>query len=160
MSSILSCDKQDHIKGQISPSFFVGKYSDINPFFSSSEARRLNAYIAVACFHGGTKFASRLSDTLLMPFPDEDIVGELTTSHILDTGTYDEIISAARDLDHVLKINHSGFVMLKISPFHTEYIDGMISGPRTFYKLNKNPKAPKRKVTTGRKVRNGHKFLL
>lgn len=123
MSSILSCDKQDHIKGQISPSFFVGKYSDVNPFFSSSEARRLNAYIAVARFH--------------------DIVGELTTSHILDTGTYDEIISAARDLDHVLKITRSSLVVLKTSPFRTEYID-----------------APKRKVTTGRKVRNGHKFFL
>jgi hypothetical protein len=124
----------------------------LTPFFSLSEARRLNAYIAVAHFHGETEFASRLSDTLLMPFPDEDIVRELTTSHILDTGTYDEIISAAHDLDHVLKINCSSFVVLKTSPFHTEYIDGMISGPCTFYKLNKTPKAPKRKVTNGRKV--------
>ncbi|KAG1848669.1 hypothetical protein F4604DRAFT_1687631 [Suillus subluteus] len=122
MSPILSCDKLDHIKGSIPTSFFIGKYIDVNPFFTPSECRRLNAYISVACFHGEHEFASRLSDALLMPFPDEDIVGELTTSHTFDTGTFDNIISAAQDLDHVLKVHRSGIIVLKTSPFCSKII--------------------------------------
>lgn len=128
--------------------FLLGSTAALT-LFSLTKARRLNAYIAMAHFHGKTKFASRLSDTLLMPFPDKDIVGELTVSHILDTGTYDEIITMACDLDCVLKINRSGIIVLKMSPFRTQYLDDTISGPRTFHKLNKNSTARKSKVTNG-----------
>jgi hypothetical protein len=160
MSSILSCDKTDHVKGGISASFFIGKFNDVNPFFTPSESRRLNAYIAVARFHGETEFASRLSDTLLMPFPDEDIVGELTISHTLDSGTYDDIIAAARELDDLLNIRRSGIVILKTSPLRSVIYPGTISGPRAFYVLNESKEDPKKRLVNGRKIRSKHKFFL
>jgi hypothetical protein len=159
-SSILSCDQLDHIKGGISPSFFIGKYNDVNPFFTPSESEHLNAYISVARFHGEIEFASKLSDTLLMPFPDEDIVSELTTSQILDTGTYDDIIVFARDLDHLLDIKRSGIVVLKTSPFCTDLFPGTVSGPCAFYVLNDSEEHIRRRAANGRRIRNGYKFFL
>ncbi|KAG2737484.1 hypothetical protein P692DRAFT_20697834, partial [Suillus brevipes Sb2] len=95
--STLKCDKADHIKGNTPTSFYSSPYVNVNPFFTPSEAQQLNSFISVARFHDEEAYASALSDTLLMPYPDEDTVFALVMSGFLDNGSRHESLEFARD---------------------------------------------------------------
>ncbi|KAG1845846.1 hypothetical protein F4604DRAFT_1936768 [Suillus subluteus] len=109
-----------------------------NPFITLHEAQHFNAIITVARFHGEDKFASKLEDSLLMPFPDpnEDIMGAMAECDLLDTGSTEQILQFARDRDKVLNVKRSSIVVIATSPFRTEYFDGPSSLPSTWYELS------------------------
>jgi len=73
----IKCDNMLHIKGGLSNKTYTGCYNDVNPFFSESEAKRLNSYAAIAKAHGEPELASKILDALLMPFPDEVTISVL-----------------------------------------------------------------------------------
>ncbi|KAG1850193.1 hypothetical protein DFJ58DRAFT_842469 [Suillus subalutaceus] len=136
MLPILKCDKRNVIKSNLPKSFFIGRYNEVNPFITPREARHFNAIIAVARFHGEDEFASKLKDSLLMPFPDEDTIGAMAECDLLDTGSNKQIIQFARDRDKVLNVKRSSIVVIATSPFRTEYFDGPSSLPSTWYELS------------------------
>jgi hypothetical protein len=161
-STILKCDQTDHIKGGTPKSFFASPYIDVNPFFSPTEAERLNSFISVARFHSEDAFASALTDTLLMPYPDEDTICALVTSGLLDTGSHDETLKFARDRDDILGVKRSGLVVLATSPFLSTVPTRPSSTPETFYVLGgidseyRRPEYCKERASK----RKEHKFFL
>ncbi|KAG1888099.1 hypothetical protein F4604DRAFT_1916011 [Suillus subluteus] len=124
------------IKGNLPKSFFIGRYNEVNPFITPSEARRFNAYIAIAHFHGEDDFTSKLEDTLLMPFPDEDIIRAMAECDLLDMGTTEQIIQFAQDRDKVLNVKCTSLIIISTSPFWTEYLNGPSSLPSFWFKLS------------------------
>lgn len=161
-STILKCDQTDHIKGGTPKSFFASPYIDVNPFFSPTEAERLNSFISVARFHSEDAFASALTDTLLMPYPDEDTICALVTSGLLDTGSHDETLKFARDRDDILGVKRSGLVVLATSPFLSTIPTKSSSTPTSFYVLGgidgENCKPESRKARASK--RKERKFFL
>ncbi|KAG1723342.1 hypothetical protein EDB19DRAFT_1916168 [Suillus lakei] len=97
-------DSELHIKGGLTNQIYSGRYNDINLFFSESEAKCLNSYAAIAKAHREPELASKILDTLLMPFPDKDTINTLTESRLLNIGTVCEILHFAFDRDLVLRI--------------------------------------------------------
>ncbi|KAG2139787.1 hypothetical protein DEU56DRAFT_912053 [Suillus clintonianus] len=93
----IKCDNSLHIKGGLMHSTYAGRYEDVNLFFSVSETKRLNSYSAIAEAHGEPELASKILDTLLMLFPDEDTISALTESRLLDVGTVHDILRFAFD---------------------------------------------------------------
>ncbi|KAG1771694.1 hypothetical protein EV702DRAFT_1201871 [Suillus placidus] len=91
-TEIIKCDNMLHIKGGLTNTIYSGRYNDVNPFFSESKARCLNSYAAIAETHGEPELASKILDSLLMPFPDEDTISALTKSCLLDVGTVRDIL--------------------------------------------------------------------
>jgi hypothetical protein len=89
----------------------------VNPFFSESEAKHLNSYAAIAEAHGEPSLASKIIDSLLMPFPDEDTISALTESRLLDIGSARDILRPVNDRDLVLGITRTGLVVIATSPF-------------------------------------------
>lgn len=119
----IKCDHFLHIQGGISPSTYLGRYEDANPFFSESECKRLNSYAAIAENHGEPIFGSKILDALLMPFPDEDTIRALTESRLLDVGTIKDILRLALDRDLVLGIARTGLTTIATSPFRSEMFE-------------------------------------
>lgn len=119
----IKCDHFLHIQGGISPSTYLGRYEDANPFFSESECKRLNSYAAIAENHGEPIFGSKILDALLMPFPDEDTIRALTESRLLDVGTIKDILHLAFDRDLVLGIARTGLTTIATSPFRSEMFE-------------------------------------
>jgi hypothetical protein len=120
---IIKCDNILHIQGGLTKKTYAGRYDDVNPFFSESEAKRLNTYAAIAEAHGEPQLASKILDTLLMPFPDEDTISALTESRLLDVGSVRDILRLAFDRDLVLGIARTGLVIVATSPFRSEKFD-------------------------------------
>ncbi|KAG2747822.1 hypothetical protein P692DRAFT_20875155 [Suillus brevipes Sb2] len=114
---IIKCDNMLHIQGGLTQKTYAGQYNDVNPFFSESEAKHLNSYAAIAEAHGEPSLASKIIDSLLMPFPDEDTVSALTESRLLDIGSARDILRLVNDRDLVLGITRTGLVVVATSPF-------------------------------------------
>jgi hypothetical protein len=146
----IKCDHLLLIKGGLSNKDYAGQYDDVNPFFSETEAKRLNSYAAIAEAHGEPELASKILDALLMPFPDEDTVSALTESRLLDVGTSRDILRLAHDRDLVLGIARTGLVIVATSPFRTEMFDDPIHS-KEWYVLSdideegEEPQPPKSK---------------
>lgn len=120
---VIKCDHYLTIKGGLTQREYAGRYDDVNPFFTESEAKRLNSYAAVAEAHGEGQFASKILDALLMPFPDEDTVNALIESRLLDVGSTRDILRFAFDRDLVLGIARTGLVIVATSPFRSDMFD-------------------------------------
>lgn len=76
-SSCMGTIKHDqtlHIQGGLSNKVYTGGYNDINLSFSESEAKQMNSYAAIAEAHGEGELATKILNTFLMPFSDEDTV--------------------------------------------------------------------------------------
>ncbi|KAG0701120.1 hypothetical protein DFH29DRAFT_876122 [Suillus ampliporus] len=119
----INCDNMLHIKGGLAHKNYLGHYDNVNPFLSESEAKRLNSYAAIAEAHREPELASKILDTLLMPFPNEDIIGGLTESGLLNVRTVHDILHFAFDRDLVLWITQTGLVIVATSPFWSNMFD-------------------------------------
>ncbi|KAG1779793.1 hypothetical protein EV702DRAFT_1195150 [Suillus placidus] len=117
------CDHMLHIKGGLTHKFYSRHYDDVNPFFSENKAKCINSYAAIAEAHGEPELASKILDTLRMPFPDEDTISALTESRLLDVGTVRDILRFAFDRDLVLLIARTGLVVVATSPFRSDMFD-------------------------------------
>lgn len=122
---IIKCDHYLTIKGGLTNRVYAGRYDDVNPFFTESEAKCLNLYAAVAEAHREGEFASKILDALHMPFPDEDTVQALTKTQLLDVGSTQDILWLAFDWDLILGITHTGLIIVATSPFQS----GMFEDP-------------------------------
>ncbi|KAG1753436.1 hypothetical protein EDB19DRAFT_2021567 [Suillus lakei] len=111
----IKCDNSLHIKGGLTHSTYAGCYKDVNPFF-----------FTIAEAHGEPELASKILDTLLMPFPDEDTISALTESHLLNVRTVCDILWFAFNQDLVLRIAHTGLVIVAISPFWSDVFEGYV----------------------------------
>ncbi|KAG1832595.1 hypothetical protein F4604DRAFT_1945958 [Suillus subluteus] len=85
-TKIIKCDELLHIQGGYTNKIYSGHYDDVNPFFSESEAKRLNSYTAIAEAHREPELASKFLDALLMPCPNEDTIYALMDSRLLNVG--------------------------------------------------------------------------
>jgi hypothetical protein len=128
----IKCDNDLHIQGSLTHSTYAGRYRTVNPFFTESEAKRLNSYAAIAEAHNEPQLASKILDTLLMPFPDEDSVNALTESRLLDVGSARDILRLVNDRDLVLGIARTGLVVIATSPFRSEMFDDPILSKEWF----------------------------
>ncbi|KAG1739626.1 hypothetical protein EDD22DRAFT_851929 [Suillus occidentalis] len=120
---VVKCDHYLTIQGGLTKRVYAGRYDNVNPFFTESEAKCLNSYVAVAEAHGESQFASKILDALLMPFPDEDTVNALTETRLLDVGSTRDILRLAFDRDLILGIARTGLVIVATSPFQSEMFE-------------------------------------
>jgi hypothetical protein len=117
---IVKCDNTLHIQGGLTKKTYAGHYDDVNSFFSESKAKCLYTYAAITEAHREPQLASKILNTLLMPFPDKDTVSALTESHLLNVGSVRDMLHLAFDQDLVLGIAHTGLVIVGTSPFRSD----------------------------------------
>ncbi|KAG2740921.1 hypothetical protein P692DRAFT_20880955, partial [Suillus brevipes Sb2] len=123
LASTIKCNQTLHNQGGLTPKTYQGQYEDVNLFFSQSENKWLNSYAAIAEHHGEPILASKILEALLMPYPDEDTIGALVESRLLDIGSVHNILRLALDRDLVLEIARTGLTVIAISPFRSEMFE-------------------------------------